>query len=262
MDSLYHRLTEQRFRPTELTAGPWDPGMQHGGPPAALVMHRLAEVDTDADAAWTLARLTVDILRPIPLTDLTVAVSVLRPGRRVRLIGVTVDTDELRVAEGRAWQFHRGGDVPVPDDVPASPPSPLTSPRVAPPESYGPGFHRDAIELRIHRGGFEVPGRGIGWGRLLVNVVDDVAVTPLERLAATADMGNGLSTYLDLHDHYFINTDLTIHVTRRPEGEWIGLDSVTLGGAPGSGVTTSTLFDTAGLVGSATQTLLIAARER
>jgi hypothetical protein len=35
--SFYVAVDEGRFRATELTASPWGPGSQHGGPPSALL---------------------------------------------------------------------------------------------------------------------------------------------------------------------------------------------------------------------------------
>ena len=46
-------------------------------------------------------------------------------------------------------------------------------------------------------------------------------------MLVAADSGNGVSAALDWREHLFINTDLTVHLLRPPEGEWVCLDAVT-----------------------------------
>jgi hypothetical protein len=75
-----------------------------------------------------------------------------------------------------------------------------------------------------------------------------------------ADAGNGVSATLDYRAYVFINTELTVHLLRPPEGEWVCLDAVTHLGAPGLGLAESRLSDTRGRIGRAAQTLLVRAR--
>jgi hypothetical protein len=84
--------------------------------------------------------------------------------------------------------------------------------------------------------------------------------TPLQRLAAAADFGAGLSSVLPRERFVFINVDLTIYVEREPVGEWMGLSSETRISPHGIGLTESVLFDSRGRLGRATQALLIAPR--
>jgi len=75
-----------------------------------------------------------------------------------------------------------------------------------------------------------------------------------------ADAGNGVSAALDWRRYVFINTDLSVHLKRLPEGGWIGLDAVTWPEPHGIGLTDSVLWDEGGRLGRAVQTLLV--RER
>ncbi len=68
-------------------------------------------------------------------------------------------------------------------------------------------------------------------------------LTPLARLAATADFGNGVGAALPFERFLFINADLTIHLQRQPRGEWIGLDARTLLHSGGTGLAESVLHD-------------------
>ncbi len=84
--------------------------------------------------------------------------------------------------------------------------------------------------------------------------------SPLQRVMVAADSGNGVSATLDLERYIFINVDLSVHLHRLPEGEWIGLDAVTLPEPEGVGLADSVLHDERGPIGRALQTLLV--RER
>src|SRR6201996_6105995 len=67
-------------------AGPWDPRMQHGSAPAGLAVWA-AESNPTA-APMRVARVTVDLMRPVPLEPLTLETEVLREGRKIQLCAV------------------------------------------------------------------------------------------------------------------------------------------------------------------------------
>jgi hypothetical protein len=54
--------------PGALSRGPWDPRAQHGGAPCGLFVH-VAE-QAMAEAGWQLGRLTVELIRPVPISPL------------------------------------------------------------------------------------------------------------------------------------------------------------------------------------------------
>ena len=60
-------------------AGPWHPSMQHGSPPAALVVWAAEKIPTQG--AMRVARVTVDLMRPVPVAPLTIESEVVRDGR-------------------------------------------------------------------------------------------------------------------------------------------------------------------------------------
>jgi hypothetical protein len=91
-----------------------------------------------------------------------------------------------------------------------------------------------------------------------VALVEGEEITPLQRVMLAADGGNGVSAPLDWERFVFINTDLTVHLLRPPEGEWVCLDSVTH--VDGLGMTDTALWDERGRIGRAAQTLLVRAR--
>ena len=81
--------------------------------------------------------------------------------------------------------------------------------------------------------------------------------SPLQRTAAAADFGNGVSRILDFESHVFINPDLTVAFSRPPVGEWIGFDVVSRLSEEGFGQAESLIFDPTGPVGRAVQSLLV-----
>ena len=63
------------------------------------------------------------------------------------------------------------------------------------------------------------------WIRLAIPLIAGKTPTPLQRVIAAADFGNGVASALPWGRFLFINTDLTVYLARTPEGEWIGLDA-------------------------------------
>lgn len=248
------------FVPTDLARGPWTPDAQHGGAPSALLA-RLAE-DAEGGSAMLIVRLTIELLRPVPLAPLLARTRLLRPGRKVQLVESSLWRGETEVARCTALRLRRA-DVPLPADLPrlASPSPPTSGSGSLPPWSESityRAFHNSAVEHRFVRGSFDEPGPATDWIRLRVAVVAGDATSPLSRVAAAADFGNGISWVLHRGDGYsFINPDLTIYLHRHPAGEWVCLDAVTYPQPTGIGLAESFLYDEEGPIGRAAQSLLI-----
>src|SRR5918997_1311724 len=90
--------------PNELTRGPWDPGAQHAGPPSALVARAIERCEPRG--GMRVGRITLEILRPVPLAPLSVRAELIRPGRSVELLEATLSGPEGELIRARAW---RGG---------------------------------------------------------------------------------------------------------------------------------------------------------
>ena len=247
-----------RFVATELARGPWDPQALHGGAPAALLMREFEQVDSPDGLA--IARVTYEFVRPVPLGELSVQASVVRPGRRVQLLeGVIRDAGGTEVVRARALRVRRAEAIPdvSPDDLPAGPDEGRAS-DLLPGEL--PMFGSHATEIRFVAGEFYSVGPATAWFRMRIPLVAGERASPLQRLAAAGDFGNGISSALSWEDHVFINPDLTLYVEREPVGEWICLEASTRIVSGGVGVAESVLYDESGRVGRATQALLVAER--
>jgi acyl-coenzyme A thioesterase PaaI-like protein len=252
-----------RFLATELSRGPWDPQAQHGGAPAALLMRAL-EALPRPDESLQIARVTYEFMRPVRLGEVDVRVAVVKPGRRVQLLeGSLLDRDGTEVVRARAVQVQPARSAALPEpphDVPARGPE-HGSPD-APPIALRDLTHfgGDAVEIRFVAGAFSEPGPASAWFRLRAPLIEGEEPSPLQRLAAAADFGNGISSVLPWEEWLFINPDLTVYVDRPPVGEWIGLSARTSVADGGVTMAESVLFDRSGRVGRAVQALLVARR--
>jgi Acyl-CoA thioesterase C-terminal domain/Acyl-CoA thioesterase N-terminal domain len=259
--AVFQETAGGRFVASELARGPWDAGAQHGGAPAALLMREFERLP--GEPGLQIARVTYELLRPVPLGALSVDAEVVRPGRRVRrLEGAITTPDGTELVRARALQV-RAADGRA-NGVDPPPPGPDRGEERAPggegfEPPYSPMFTPDAIEVRFVSGVFG-HGPATAWFRLRVPLVAGEEPTPLQSLAAAGDFGNGISAILDWSKYMFINPDLTLYIERPPAGEWICLDARTRIVPDGVGSAESILYDQRGRVGRAMQALLVAPR--
>jgi hypothetical protein len=256
-DSFYVPLGDGRWQATVHTTGPWDARAQHGGPPSALLGRAMQECEPRED--MMIARFTCEILRPVPVGEITIAARRARPGRSVELLEASASADGREVARATAWRVLRTAAGPVPSRHPGPAGLPGQYAPVAAPDGWVDGY-LSAIEWRVIKGGFTEPGPTAVWGRMRYPLVPDEEPSPLTRVLAIADSGNGASWELDIARWHFINPELTVHLHREAEGEWICLDAETAIAPGGTGLATSVLSDTAGPVGVGAQSLLVAPR--
>jgi hypothetical protein len=244
------------FDATALTTGPWDPGAQHGGPPAALLARAVER------AAGIIGgqpvRLAFDILGPVPVGRVHVSTRVLRPGRRVELIEATLDAGDRPLMRVTAWRTRTSEIQPVPAE-----PAPHTHADGRPGDlsffREEVAYHR-ALDWRVVHGSFMEPGPAAAWARPLCTLVEGEAMTPLEHLLVMTDASSGLSSVLDWSTTSFANVDLVVALRRPPVGEWLATDAATHLGGTGSAQCFATLYDAEGLVGRSSQSLLVEPR--
>jgi hypothetical protein len=253
------------FVATPAAAGPWSPDAQHGGPPSALAARALER--HEPAEGQRLGRVTVDILRPVPVAKLTVRTRTVRPGRRVALLETVMEADGQEVLHARGWRIAiPDGQVPVihgdGDAAPPPPPGPDANGQQL--TARLPGAHTagylSAIEWRFLDGGFEQRAPGRAWTRPRIPLVAGEDASPMCRALLVADSGSGVSAVLDPARFIFINVDLTVVLSRDPVGEWLLLEAATTTGPQGTGLAETALSDLSGRCGTALQTLLLAPR--
>jgi len=259
MAALYEPGNDDVFVPTAYTRGPWDRRHQHAGPPSALLAHAIEAAAHIAGGQ--LARIALDILRPVPLEPLRVTTRHVRPGRRVEHLEaiLTLAADGTELMRARAWRL-RSEALALADPEP-----PPAGPRGLEPAGR-PSFwtdetaYIDALEWRFVHGGFDVPGPAACWTRMNVDLLPGRPASPLEHLLVMGDAASGISAVLDWSTWTFANVDFSVALERPPDGEWLGMDGVTRPGDRGAGVCSGVFFDAAGRVGSSSQILLLAPR--
>ncbi|HKI65073.1 MAG TPA: thioesterase family protein [Burkholderiales bacterium] len=256
--SAYVALETHRYQPSELTRGPWDPGHQHGGPPVALVGREIARA-AGALGMNHLARLTANLLRPVPIAPLRVELATDYAGRNVAHFSARIYAEEREVARFTAVA-QREHEIELPAHaLPLAPRPPGDIEPIVFPHRAGVVGYHDLVELRVAEGTL-TRGPCAVWFRLRFPLLEGEIPGAIERVAVAADSGNGISALLDFRRYLFVNSDLTINLLRPAQGEWICIDARTLLGPAGGGIAEARLFDRSGLIGRSTQSLHVRAR--
>ncbi len=232
----------ERYRPTDRSHGPWDEGQLSGSMIAALLAHG---VERERPPGFHVARLTVDLFRAVPWAPLSVRTEPVRAGRRLHALDAWLEHEGRVVSRASALLLRPGAEPPgrVPG-VRAYPPPP--------PESVP----LDPETFPLLEGSWErrsLPAASPGepearWVRMLLPLLPGEPVSPLERTAAAADMTNPSANRSDL-GLFFINGDVTLYLTRPPEGEWLCMRVAARGSAEGIATAECALFDRRGEVG-------------
>jgi hypothetical protein len=255
--AFYTPLGGHVFASSEHTTGSWSAEAQHFGPPSALLARALEEIATPGGGS--IGRVTVEILGPLPVDELTVRSHVARPGRSVRLLHAELTCRGRTAATAAGWQLATSDTSRVAAGAGAPLPGPKEFGEATAVEGWGGGYMA-AVEWRFVRGGFDTLGPATVWMRQRLPLVAGEDPSPLQRVMVVADTGNGASAWLDPREWYFINSELTVHTHRELSGEWVGLDAHTVLGPSGVGTARSTLHDTVGPVGHGAQALLVRPR--
>jgi acyl-CoA thioesterase len=245
-----------RFVPTNESRGPWDPGFLHGGPVAMLAARALEALPSPVE--MRIVRITMDFLRPVPLSPLTVQVRQIRPGRRIQLLEASVNGPDGEVVRVAGLRIRRATtEVPVDDAVPPKP-GPEELALWTRSWSEVEAFHTKGVEIRLVDPSSKSPGSV--WIRAKLPVLDGEELTPLQRALAAADFPNGVSLRLDPSRYLSINPEVTVHLHREPEGEWVHLEARTFTSPDGTGVAEGVLSDRRGRFGRSMQSLILEPR--
>lgn len=256
--AFYRQVSETHYQPTSATIGPWSSSLQHGGPPAALLTHALRVFPSEY--GLQIARLTVEILCPIPLAPCSVSVRVLRAGKRVELLQAEMRSGDKLLLIAHAWRVERqdgcAPSVPDPFVLPALPPEQeqIFFPGV---DFFGYGY---ALEWRFVAGSFVEPGPATVWTRPRIPLIEGLPDDTLESLVLMLDSANGAGAELDFRQWSFVPIDLSLSLHRYPSGPWLGMEAKTMITDSGIGTVTATSFDLQGGVGRSLHTLFVRAR--
>jgi hypothetical protein len=257
MDAIF-RVDGNRVVTSPNAAGPWDARMQHGSAPASLVTWAAERIPTPVP--MHIARVSIDLMRPVPVAALTLQTEVLREGRKIQLCAVRLFADGA-LAVGATVLKIKSQANELPPDV-SGPALELPGPDQSPvdPASFSNSPFVTGMSLRAARGRFGVPGPGAIWYRADRPLVDGSPISQAMRAVVASDFCNGTSAVLDFRQWTFINADLTVSMARQPVGEWILLDAESWIGPDGAGLAMARLADVKGYFGRAIQSLVIEQR--
>jgi hypothetical protein len=239
------------------TGGPWNAGLQHGGPPSALLTRAAERVAArEGDRADLVAvRLAVEFVGPVPVGEVTVAAQVVRAARSAVLVQAALVAGDRPCLQARVWLVRSLDTTALAEPLPPAAPAPRE------PTGLGWRFpYADTIEWQAVAGSMRTPGPAVTWARPTQPLVAGEPLSGLQRVALVGDSASGISAELDWDEWSFVNVDLDVHLSRPVEDEWVLIDAVTTLGANGSALARSTVSDLRGEVGSTAQTLVLSPR--
>lgn len=246
-------VVDGAYVPTRLATGPWDRRLQSGVVLNALIAHVIERAPSPVPMVTS--RLLLDMMKPTTMAPVEARVAVVREGKRLQLLDVALVQEGVTTARASALRI-RMSESPGTEAVrhmlpPAGLPS-LNGDR-------SPLGH--VSETRLESGGLEVPGPGVVWARLSGEILPGVAISPFVQLAMAADFGSGTSSFVDWRAWSFANVDISLHLTRMPQGEWVRVAAETRSAGNGLAVVHSLLADEWGELGHAHQTLFLDKRK-
>lgn len=238
-------VSEGGLLPGAHAQGPWSAGMLHGrllAGLAALAIERDHGVE-----GFVPVRLTADMFRSPPMEPAEVTTTLVRGGGRVRVMDAIVRIAGVDVARASAL-YLRTGDAPTDDAVPVS-----LAWDAPPPETLVGAVDDDAAfdVVSADGRGFDAPGRRQRWLRDRRQLVGGHELSPFVRAALVADIASPLANFGPAGLDY-INADLTLHLGRLPEGDWIGVETSHRVAEAGVSVAACTMHDRSGPIGSST----------
>jgi hypothetical protein len=245
---------------TGWTRGPWADTAQHGGPPAALLGRAVERLEPVGE--MRVVRITVELLRPVPISTLRIEARVLRPGHKVQFSEALLVAGDQEVARATAWRIRPRPAIDAP--IGLDPPPFALPDRLHATERLlgieGPMYF-GGLEWRFAHGSFPEPGPASAWMRLRIPLVEGESPSALQRVLVAADSGSGIGNELAMDRYRFINTDLTVNLVRMPEGEWVGFQARSRIAPMGTGLAETSIWDRTGRIGAGLQSLLVEARD-
>lgn len=262
-DETAHALFLRRaetFVPTAAALGPWSKSSLHGGAVAALLAGQLAMPD------WTLARLTVELLAPVPLAPLTLDIRESSGGNRVQRQEAALSCQGRTVALGRSLTI-RQSELQLPPEALAhsTPFDPAAAPKLDRPRSHAAAvvgwdyFDSTSAAVKV----MPVPGvAGVHqWIRLLLPVVEGTPIRGVELAAVAADYAQlAAGQRLPYRDWTFVNSEVTLHLSREPVGQWVAIHSDAVVQSTGAGFNVAEIYDSCGRVGQSASAIVVEPR--
>jgi hypothetical protein len=221
---------------------------------SGLVGYAAEQAAGDADFVGT--RLSVDMIRMALMGELTTSTSLLREGRRLRLVDVTVEQNGRSVAYGRAVFAKRSAEPdgkvrsePVTMPVP---PSDEDWPSMGGGLAYSTPDTPPTHDFDIWK---DTSQPKLVWFNLPIEMVEGEPTSPFVRASRVADVANPLTNW-GTKGLQYVNSDVTMQLARLPESTAIGLAARDRQSEGGVSVGVATMYDRRGPIGLCTVTAL------
>jgi hypothetical protein len=237
-----------RLAPTPVACSLWSDNQMHGVAVSGALARGVEDAVRRAGREdLRPARWTVDLFRPATMDPCSVRTEVVREGSRIMLVDAWLHQDEQVVARASAvWlkpSASPAGDVWTPEDHLAPPPL-----EVAPEtdQPHVPFFASDTAwsqDFAEHQDA----GRKQTW-QVGIPVVAGEPATPFQAAASVADATSMVCNW-GTNGVEHINTDITLTMSRLPDGVEIGLAATDRREQDGIAVATATMFDRRGALG-------------
>jgi len=253
--AFFHLENEQWYIGNDPARGPWDENACHAGPVTGVIARELEQLVPDKQ----LFRLTVEVLKPVPMRGFQIHSEFRKQGRMVSTATATVVDRSgkiIAVASSLHAKTLKVGELPtatiskpdfdesIPGDLPIKD------------AKHNLPFFSAGIEIRYPPEENSHPGPTTIWMKTLP-LLESELPSPFQRLCPLADCGNGISRNQEVSEANFLNPDLTIIMFRAPTSNWLASKAKSFWESSGLGMSDATLFDTDGPIGSALQTLLV-----
>ncbi|WP_300683664.1 acyl-CoA thioesterase domain-containing protein [Nocardioides sp.] len=251
----YFTRTGETVTPLPIAASLWSADQMHGVAVSGLLALELERTLAGLGRSEMVpARYHVDLFRAARMVPTSVRATVLREGPRLVLIDAEVSQDGVVVARASAtflatgdqptgvvWSAAERAVAPTEDEVP-----PPNGPR--PP--YWQSLKPWSQEFVEHQNA----GRHATW-QVPVPTVAGEEMTSFVAVAAISDTASMITNWGEAGMEW-INTDISLAMSRRPIGLEIGIRALDQLSSAGVAVGVAELFDRSGTFGTATVTAL------
>ncbi|MCX6467707.1 MAG: thioesterase family protein [Corynebacteriales bacterium] len=240
---------EVAYRANEHAQSAW--GDDHVAGPAVVGLLAQVLEDEQHVEGFMPARTTFELLRAFKTVPTIVRTETIRTGSRIKVARADAFQNDTLVATAMHVQYRMSENAPGdrwrPDATVPAPPVDTDPSAVT-------WYHSDRVgwtsELEKHLNA----DRSTAWWNVLPMTADRPP-SPYVRAVTTAEW-TSLVTNLGTEWVGYINGDLTVALSRLPEGDWVGVREDSHIDTEGIAVGTTTLYDVHGPIGSGMVTAL------
>jgi hypothetical protein len=225
--------------------GPWSPSIQHGAAIARLVAWAIERIEIPHP--MHVVRISIEFLRPAPIGPLEIRTEVERAGRKAHMASVCLLSEGIEIVRARALRM-RSTSFDFPADMTEAALE-LPGPEQAhedPDVRANANPFLSGVSMRFVEEFVRRPGSGAVWLRPDRPLVLNSQTSPLMCAAVAADFTSGPSAVLDFKLWSYVNSDLSIFLTRPPVDDWFLLNAETWLGDRGTAIAVSRLADARG----------------